>query len=158
MKTIKKYIIVFALLLVLTAPIYPKYTTGAGIYAGVPTGVRIKVNFNTSNSLAATVAYDLPASMMYASLDYFYNFRRIAQDRDHEIPFFFYAGPGFRIKTNDVNTNNNVHAGVKFNIGAGFMFSDLPVELFMEVSPILDILPATDFDVNAGIGFIVYFM
>ncbi|MFO8062783.1 MAG: hypothetical protein R6U31_07655 [bacterium] len=159
-KSIGKFIIVLAVLIIFTAPLYAEYTTGAGIYAGVPTGLRLKTNLNNSNSLAATFAYDLPGSMMYASLDYFYNFRYYARDADSEVPFFIYAGPGFRVKTNDANVNssNDVHAGVKFNIGAGFMFSEIPIELFLEVSPILDIIPATDFDMNAGVGFIFYFM
>jgi len=149
----KRYVVIFVLLIIFTLPLYPKYSTGAGIYAGVPTGLRLKINLNNANSVTATVAYDVPGSMLYSSIDYFYNFHYTAQDSDYQIPFFLYTGPGFRIKT-----NNDVHAGVKFNIGAGFMFSDIPVEFFMEVSPILDLMPATDFDMNAGIGFVFYFM
>ncbi len=146
-------IIILSLIVFLTS--HASNHFGAGIYAGNPTGIKLKVNLNQNNSINSIIAWDIPASMVYGSFGYSYNFYYSVKSDDGEItlPLFFYTGPGIRIKT-----NNNTNVGVKFTAGAGLQFPDIPIELFIECSPILDVIPATSLDFNAGIGFIFYFL
>lgn len=147
--------ILTVLLVLIFASSYAASSFGGGIYAGNPTGLKFKANLNSNNSLSSLIAWDIPGNMVYASLDYAYNFYYSIKDDEGKavLPIFLYTGPGIRIKA-----NNNTNVGIKFTGGAGLKFSDIPVEVFLEVSPILDIVPATALDLNAGIGFIFYFM
>ena len=36
--------------------------------------------------------------------------------------------------------------------GIGYMFEDAPFDLFLEIAPILDLLPSTKMSANAGFG------
>ena len=47
--------------------------------------------------------------------------------------------------------------GIRIPIGLSYMFGDDPFDIFVEVVPILDLVPDTDFDLNAAIGFRWFF-
>lgn len=153
---LRKYLLAVWVLTSLCIGAHAASSFGGGIYIGNPTGVKFKANLNSSNALSSLIAWDIPGDMVYASVDYAYNFYYSIKDDEGRavLPIFLYTGPGVRIKSN----NNNTNVGIKFTGGAGMRFKDIPIELFLEISPILDIVPATDLDLNAGIGVILYFM
>jgi len=64
----------------------------------------------------------------------------------------FYYGIGARIKTLD-----DVTLGVRVPLGLSYIFSDVPVDLFVELAPLLDLIPKTNFRINAAVGGRFYF-
>jgi len=149
----KKMYFIIVLLLV-SIQIF-SYSFGGGIYLGSPTGFRIKLNPNRYNSLNTTLAWNYTNTTTYISLDYTYNFYRKVKGEHSTVPYFLYTGPGVRMLLANSSVNK---FGIKFTGGIGYSFHDLPLELFLEFSPILDIFPATQLDLNAGIGFVFYFL
>jgi hypothetical protein len=59
----------------------------------------------------------------------------------------FYVGVGGRVVFSDDAT-----IGVRVPLGLDYMFSNAPVDIFVELVPILNLAPSTDFDFNGGIG------
>ena len=46
----------------------------------------------------------------------------------------------------------DVTLGVRVPLGLAYIFSDEPIDIFLEIVPILDLLPQTDFTISAAIG------
>lgn len=150
---IKKFLLLLFILAIFKFDVHANNVFGAGIYIGSPTGIKVKMNLNKTNALSSVVAWDINQSQMYVSVDYSYNFIYTIKNENTTLPIFLYTGPGIRVMA-----SNNAKVGIKFTGGAGFKFSDIPLEFFLEVSPILDVFPATELGLNAGIGFILYFL
>ena len=60
-----------------------------------------------------------------------------------------YFGIGGRMKLND---GGDDLVGARIPIGLNYHFADAPVDAFVEVVPILDLAPATEFRMNAALG------
>jgi hypothetical protein len=55
---------------------------------------------------------------------------------------------GGRIRFED----NDSRVGVRVPVGLAYLFEGEPVDLYIEVAPILDLTPDTGFSMNGGIG------
>jgi hypothetical protein len=60
-----------------------------------------------------------------------------------------YFGVGARAKFRD---NRDDLFGIRFPIGLNYLFRDVPVSVFAEVAPVLDLAPSTRGALTAGIG------
>ena len=67
-----------------------------------------------------------------------------------KLPVYF--GIGGRVFLSD-----DVTIGVRVPLGINYMFANAPVDIFLEVVPILNLVPSTNFEVNGGIGFRYFF-
>ena len=63
-----------------------------------------------------------------------------------------YYGLGVRIKLEEKSK-----LGVRIPVGLAYQFVKAPFDLFLEIVPLLDLVPATDFGLNAAIGVRYYF-
>jgi hypothetical protein len=59
-----------------------------------------------------------------------------------------YFGIGGRI----IFQSNDTNLGIRVPVGLDYLFSSAPVDIFLEVVPILDLTPSTDLDFGGGIG------
>ncbi len=119
---------------------------GLGIIVGEPTGVSFKYWTSSTTAFDAALAWSfIDEGAFHLHADYlFHNFNllRIPEGR---LPFYY--GIGGRIKT---ATKSRI--GVRVPLGLAYMFNDTPVDIFLEVVPILDLAPKTDFKINAALG------
>ena len=120
---------------------------GVGIIIGEPTGVSVK------SWLSTRTAFDLAAAWSFVNEDALHlhgdylvhNYSLFSVDRGL-LPFYY--GIGARLKTQ----NSDSRVGIRFPLGASYMFATEPVDIFLEVVPILDVTPSTDFNLNASLG------
>ena len=73
-----------------------------------------------------------------------------------------YYGAGGRIKLKDDDnskerSNSDTRVGIRIPIGVTYIFENKPLDLFIEVVPILDVVPETDLRLNAALGIRYYF-
>ena len=123
-------------------------STGLGVILGEPTGLSFKQWVGTRH------AFDIAAAWSFADngafhihADYLWHFfDRIDRVESGSIPL--YVGVGGRIKFND----NDDDVGVRVPLGIDFILADAPIDFFLEVVPILDLVPDTDFEINAALG------
>lgn len=121
---------------------------GLGIIVGEPTGIGGKLFLSRANAIDGAVAWSLEGNNdFHIQGDYlFHNYTLITVD-EGEMPLFF--GVGGRIAFRE---NRDDLVGVRFPVGLAYLFEDAPLDIFLEVVPILELAPDTDFDFEGAIG------
>ncbi len=119
-----------------------------GVILGEPTGISMKLWLNGSNALDGAVSWSLRErgeDKIHLHADYlWHDFDLI----NHESGLFpLYYGFGGRIIFKD-----KTQLGFRAPLGISWYLSGAPLDFFVEIAGIIDIVPETDFDLNAGIG------
>ena len=124
---------------------------GLGIILGEPTGLHGKLwlTNNTAVDFAAAWSFEHYSSL-HLHADHLWHFRN--QFRDHN--WSVYVGIGGRLK---VKETEDSRLGVRIPVGLVYEIPKSPVDVFMEVAPIMELVPATELNFNAGIGMHYYF-
>ncbi len=120
---------------------------GIGIMLGEPTGISLKTWSSRTNAIDAGLAwsfYKNPALHMH--VDYLWHDFDVMKTNER-IPLYY--GVGGRIRLGD---KNGGRMGVRGVFGIGFFLKQAPIDFFIELAPILDLLPGTTLSMNGGIG------
>ncbi|MBN2486419.1 MAG: hypothetical protein JXB34_10640 [Bacteroidales bacterium] len=126
---------------------------GLGIIVGEPTGLSAKVWTSQTNAFDAALAWRVnhrygDALQLHASfLKHSFGLIDVEKGR---LPFYFGIGA-------KVILANDPLVGVRIPLGISYIFADAPLDLFLEIVPVLNLIPSTDFDVDGGIGIRYYF-
>lgn len=119
---------------------------GAGIILGEPTGFSFKYWLTEKTALDAGFAWSfVDENAFQIQADYLIHNFSLIKISEGKLPFYF--GIGGRLKF-----SNEVTLGVRVPLGLEYIFSNAPIDIFLEVVPILDIIPQTDFTLGAAIG------
>jgi hypothetical protein len=130
---------------------------GLGVIIGEPTGLSMK--FWQSR----TTAVDLAAAWSFADDDafhlhgdvLFHKFGLIKVDKGR-LPLYF--GIGGRVKFLDEGNDDDVSVGIRIPVGLAYLFGGgTPLDIFVEVVPILDLTPDSDVTLNASFGLRYWF-
>ncbi len=126
---------------------------GAGVIIGEPTGVTIKHWVSPSNAFDAAVGWSFEGrSSLHVHGDYlFHDFDLIPVDVGH-LPV--YGGFGARLK---VREGHSDRLGVRVPLGIAYHVEEVPLEIFGEIVPILDLAPSSRVSLNAAIGVRYFF-
>ncbi len=127
---------------------------GLGVILGEPTGICFKNWTSGSGAIDGAMAWSLGKhGSLHLHADYLlHNFSTIKVNRG-QMPF--YIGIGGRIKFIDDNKDDQV--GVRIPIGLAYIFPTVSLDIFMEIVPILDLLPDSELDWNGAIGIRYFF-
>lgn len=119
---------------------------GAGIIIGEPTGISFKYWTGATTAFDAALAWSfLDEGAFHIHADYIFHNFTLIRISEGKLPFYY--GIGGRIKTAE-----KFQFGVRVPLGLAYIFVDVPVDIFLEVVPILDLAPKTDFRINAALG------
>ena len=129
----------------------PSAGFGLGIMLGEPTGISLKSWLSRTNAWDGGLAWGLgDRGALYLHSDYlWHNFNFIPVEQG-KLPLYY--GIGGRVLFADKS-----HLGVRGVVGLDYMFARAPVDIFLEIAPVLDLAPATDFSVNGAIGVRYFF-
>lgn len=128
---------------------YRSGSTELGVVLGEPTGVSIQVWQSGTRAIDGALAWSFGRNdKIHVHADYLKH-DQLSVDRG-SLTFFY--GIGARAILAD-----DARFGPRFPIGLHYVIPDSRFSLFFEVAPIFDLVPATDFDVNGGIG-VRYFL
>lgn len=124
---------------------------GLGLIFGEPTGLSAKL------WTGKTTAFDAGAAWSFTSGGFFqvhgdflfHDFNLFKVDKGR---MALYYGFGGRVKMADVTI-----ISVRVPIGISYQFEKTAIELFLEIVPMLDIVPATEVGIGGGAGFRYYF-
>lgn len=124
---------------------------GLGIILGEPTGLSAKW------WTGKTTAFDAGAAWSFVSGGFFqvhgdllfHNFNLFQVETGK---MALYYGFGGRVKLADQTI-----VSVRVPIGISYQFEKTAIELFLEVVPMLDIVPATEVGIGGGAGFRYFF-
>lgn len=150
MKKIKYTVILFTILFLSAANAQSK-GIGLGLIVGEPTGISFKYWTGSTTAVDAALAWSfIDEGAFHIHGDYiFHNFTLITIP-EGKLPFYY--GIGARIKT-----ANDTKLGVRVPLGLAYLFNSAPIDIFLEIVPILDLTPKTDFAINAALGARYYF-
>ncbi len=126
---------------------------GIGAQVGEPTGLSLKFWNNPQRSLNIAAAWSMGRSgRLVVQTDYvFYNYNILDTDIDNvETPLYYGLGAQIRFEEDS-------RVGIRIPIGIDFAFQRDPLDIFLEVGPTLNVVPATEFEMTGGLGIHYYF-
>jgi hypothetical protein len=127
---------------------------GLGFILGEPTGLSAKAWLGNTMAVDAAAAWSfLGDAALHVHADALYHNFGLLPVPAGELPF--YIGVGGRVKLAS-NANNNVRLGVRVPVGLEYVFEQVPLGAFIEVVPLMDIVPATRFNFNGAVGIRYY--
>ncbi len=125
---------------------------GLGVVIGEPTGISAKYWLSNQNALDFALGYSfVRKERIHFHMDYLFHHQNIFRAEEN---IALYYGPGFRIRSVE---GDDARLGARFALGLVWLPRNAPVDVFVEIAPILDIIPATRFQINAGLGFRFFF-
>ena len=151
--------IVATLALALAPPAARAGSFGLGVIAGEPTGVSLKFWLDGRHAVDAGIGWSFSENeSFHIHGDYlWHNFGLLSQSQiQGRLPVYF--GVGARLKMQDGNgghhgsNDDDALFGVRFPLGIAWIAPSAPIDVFVEIAPILDLLPGTDLSFNAAIG------
>jgi hypothetical protein len=126
-------------------------TFGIGVILGEPTGISAKL------WIGDQMAIDLAAAWSFAKegafqlhADYLFHLMELIKVSEGKLPLYF--GVGGRMKFGEDNLFS-----VRIPVGLAYLFENVPLDVFLEVGPMLNLVPATEFDIGGGIGVRYFF-
>jgi hypothetical protein len=122
---------------------------GLGMILGDPTGISIKYYMNDENAVDGAVSWNLNGGWFNVHADYLRHWY-VFDLSEGELPV--YAGVGGRIGFGD-----QVRVGIRIPLGITYKFDNAPFDIFLEIVPEMDLVPATVFNMQGGIGFRYFF-
>jgi len=127
---------------------------GLGVMAGEPTGLSLKAWSDGRHAVDAAAGWSLgDEGWFYVHADYlWHSYDFDPGDLEGTLPWYVGVGGRARLKDGD-----DSEVGVRIPVGLDYVFKDLPLDVFIEVAPIFDLVPDTDYDVSGGIGIRYYF-
>lgn len=141
-----KIVTIFFLLIFVSISNAQSNGIGLGLIVGEPTGISGKFWTGSTTAFDAGLAWSfIDEGAFHIHGDYIFHNMRLISVPEGTLPFYY--GIGARIKT-----ANDTKLGVRVPIGLAYLFSNAPIDIFLEVVPILDLTPKTDFSINAAIG------
>ncbi len=124
---------------------------GLGIIVGSPTGISGKLWLTRATAVDAAAAWSFvdPAAF-HLHADYVMHVS-LPADLEHGSLLLDF-GAGARVKLED-----DARIGVRVPVGLVYLFKSVPLDLFVEVAGVVDLIPATEFELNAGLGVRFFF-
>jgi hypothetical protein len=124
---------------------------GIGIIVGEPTGISAKGWVSSDNAVDVGLAWSFrKRGYVHIHADYLWHFPNVIKSTER---FVFYTGLGGRFGAG----RNDGILGVRLAGGIAWWGRSIPLEVFLELAPILDLVPATELSANGGIGIRYYF-
>ena len=119
---------------------------GLGIVLGEPTGLSAKLWTSSSNALDFAAAWSFKGDgHLLLQADYVWHSFDLIRVSSGRLPLYY--GIGGRVIFAD-----DPLVGVRIPVGLNYQFATAPIDIFVEIVPILDLIPSTDFDLGGGLG------
>ncbi len=124
---------------------------GLGIVVGEPTGISGKYWTSRTTALDGAVAWSFNhEGSFYIHADFLKHHFDIIDVTEGQMPLYYGVGGKVVLAEDGI-------LGVHVPLGIAYMFETAPLDIFLEIRPGLNLLPATQFDMSGGIGVRYYF-
>lgn len=133
---------------------------GIGIILGSPTGITGKMMLSKTSAIAVNAGWSFwPSNAFHVTGDYQFLFPGSISDEDgrpiHSLVPYVGLGGRVRFKSGSDDDDDDFQAGVRF--GGGMEYLPDPFGIFIELYPVVNLLPSTKFAFEGGLGFRIYF-
>ncbi len=125
---------------------------GLGVVLGEPTGISGKYWTGPNTAFAGAAAWSFGnKSAFHVHLDHLFHHGGLIKVEKGRL--FLYYGLGGRVKAE----SDNSRVGVRVPVGLDYLVERAPLDIFVEVAPIVELVPATGVSVNGGVGIRYFF-
>ncbi|MCJ7578302.1 MAG: hypothetical protein MUO91_07610 [candidate division Zixibacteria bacterium] len=119
---------------------------GLGIIVDEPTGITTNLWIGKSSAIDAEVAWSQDEDdFLYLHGDFLFHNLHLSQEVKGK--FLTYYGIGVKVEFADSNK-----VGLRIPLGIDYIFPKAPLDVFFEVVPLLELVPATESDLKAAVG------
>jgi hypothetical protein len=137
-------------------PIYQGRNFGLGLVAGEPSGLSWKYWQGSANAFDGTVAWSFfDAGYFRANAGYLWHNYRAIEVEQGRMPL--YCGIGATLWGGHFRDHHGANIGIRGVVGLEYIFQDAPFDIFLELAPTMDIVPATGLWLQGGLGSRFYF-
>jgi hypothetical protein len=146
------FTMILGLMMIIAKPLTAQdHGFGMGLILGEPTGLSAKLWTSSDNAFDFAAAWSFKGDgHLLLQADYVWHFFNLMPVPSGKLPL--YIGIGGRVILAD-----DPRFGIRIPIGIDYLFADAPIDVFLELVPILDLSPETDFGVGGGIGIRYWF-
>jgi hypothetical protein len=121
---------------------------GAGLIVGEPTGISLKYFLSEKTAIDGAIGWGFHHETdLHLHSDFLWHIHDIASVPEGQLSLYF--GAGARVKFRD---NGEDRLGLRVPVGVSYLLENVPVDVFLEVAPILDFTPSVRGGFTAGIG------
>ena len=121
---------------------------GAGLMLGEPTGATLKYWFNETMAIDGGIGWSFESDTdLHIHSDFLWHKFNVFPVSEGQLPLYF--GVGARVKFRD---DDSERFGIRAPVGVAYIFPDKPVDVFVEVAPVLDVAPSTRLGIMGAIG------
>jgi len=124
---------------------------GLGVIIGAPTGLSLKFWQSSRTALDLALAWDFGKDYLHLHGDYLYHFPLEIEGVSRST-FCWNLGIGARLRFKNNGDGEDDIFGVRFVGGLEFLPREVPLDVFLEIAPVLNIIKSTDVDLEGGIG------
>ena len=150
MKNVRFIVLLFAFLLA-AGLVWSEGKFGVGVIAGQPSGLSVNYLLGSRVSVDGAFAWSfIDNGSLYVHGDMQYRIFEIVNIDPGNL--IFVSGIGARLLF-----LSNINLGLRIPVGLSFNFRRVPIELFLEIAPTLELIPATKFSAGAAVGVRYYF-
>jgi hypothetical protein len=124
---------------------------GAGIILGEPSGLCFKAWIGPKAAIDGAIAWSFgDEEAVHFHADYLIHDFGMFRARKGDLAFYY--GFGGRIKA-----QKKSRVGIRIPVGISYIFEKVPLDIFLELAPGIDLSPSTDFWINGSFGLRYYF-
>jgi hypothetical protein len=128
-------------------------SVGLGFMIGEPTGLSLKAWSGSRTAFDVAAGWSLGSSdWVYVHSDYLWHRYDLDVDMRGSLPYYF--GLGGRVLLRE---GHDSKLGVRLPLGLDYITHDQRFDFFIEVAPIINLVPDTELDISGGIGARIYF-
>jgi len=129
---------------------------GIGIIAGEPSGLSLKSWISENTAIDGAIAYSfVDDGSIQGHVDYLIHNYSVFNVASGKLPLYY--GIGGRIKNKNDDKNIATRLGARVPVGICYQFAGIPMDVFLELVPVVDVSPKTQFTFNGAVG-IRYFI
>ena len=126
---------------------------GAGLLIGEPTGFTFKSWISETEAVDASIAWSFNSNeKITLQVDLLRHKLNLISLNRGKVPLYY--GLGSRLT---VIEGSSSALGIRGVGGIEYIFDTVPVELFLEIGPVMQIVPGTVMDISGGFGIRYYY-
>jgi len=143
------FLLLMAFGLILPATSHAQQGLGVGVFFGEPSGISTKTWLTHTTAFDAAAAWSVEGEgSFHVHGDYLVHNFNIFRPGRGALPLYYGVGGRILNRTDQ----NSLNVGIRLPVGIEYLFQRAPLDVFLEVVPVLDLTPESTVDVNASIG------
>lgn len=132
---------------------------GLGVIVGEPTGLSMKAWLSEGSAFDVAAAWSFEGrGFLHLHGDYLRHVNVIDVSKGF-LPFYYGIGARIRIRDDERfrNDDEDIWLGLRIPLGMTYLFTNAPLDIFVEIAPVVELIPSTDVDLDGGLGIRYYF-